>query len=148
MSGANRAGHVAVTRAQCGGKPNVTYADYAVLFLKALLLTDAIETVVLFLVIRLWFRIGRSELSNSLLLFAGIFCSATTLPYLWFVLRWFIAQHGVFLAVGEPAVFLVEAVFYYFVLKIGVKRSLAVSFLCNLASFLIGQCIPHSWLGF
>jgi hypothetical protein len=108
------------------------------LFLKALLLTDAIETAALLLTIRLWFRIGRRELPNSRLLFAGVFCSATTLPYLWFVLPWFIAHRGVFLAVGEPLVFLVEAVFYYFVLKIGMKRSLALSLVCNLASFLIG----------
>jgi hypothetical protein len=47
---------------------------------------DAIETVGLFLIIRLCFKTPRPVLSDSLLLFAGIYCSATTLPYLWFVL--------------------------------------------------------------
>jgi hypothetical protein len=124
------------------------YLRYATLFLKELVLTDAIETTALFLTVRCWFRIGRRELPNSLLLFAGICCSATTLPYLWFVLQWFINHHAVFLAVGETLVFLVEAVFYCFVLKIGVKRSLELSFVCNLASFLIGLLIPFSWLGY
>jgi hypothetical protein len=108
------------------------------LFLKALLLTDAIETVGLFLIIRLWFRIPRSVLSNALLLFAGIYCSATTLPYLWFLLPSFLHPYPVFLVVGELLVFLVEAVFYYFVLKIGLGRSLIVSFVCNTASLMAG----------
>jgi hypothetical protein len=61
-------------------------APIAIAFLKALAVTDAIETVGLFLIVRLWFKIPRLVLSDSLLLFAGIYCSATTLPYLWFVL--------------------------------------------------------------
>ncbi len=109
-----------------------------ILFLKSLLLTDAIETVLLFLIIRLWFKIPRSVLSNALLLFAGIYCSATTLPYLWFVLPSFLHPYLVFLLVGEFLVFVAEAVFYYFVLKIGVRRSLIVSLLCNAASLVAG----------
>jgi hypothetical protein len=108
------------------------------LFLKALLLTDGVETAVLFLIIRLWFRIPRSVLSNALLLFAGIYCSATTLPYLWFVLTRFLHPYAVYLVVGESLVFLAEAVFYYFVLKIGAARSLMVSFVCNAASLAAG----------
>ncbi len=111
---------------------------YEILFLEALLSTVAIETLVLFLVIRLWFKIQRMALSDGLLLFAGIFCSATTLPYLWFVLPRFLKAYVLLAVVGELLVFLVEAVFYYFVLKIGVRRSLLVSFVCNLASVVGG----------
>ncbi len=114
---------------------------YVKAFLRALLLTDAVETLALFLLIRFWLRIGRQELSNSLLLFAGIFCSATTLPYLWFVLNKFITRPNLVIAIGEPLIVLVEAVFYYFVLRIGAQRSLAVSFVCNLASFAVGLLI-------
>jgi hypothetical protein len=67
---------------------NVT-VPIQILFLKSLLLTDAIETGILFLIIRLWFKISGAVLSNGLLLFAGIYCSATTLPYLWFVMPHF-----------------------------------------------------------
>ena len=123
-----------------------------VLFLKALLLTDGVETLVLFLVIRLWFRIPRPVLPNALLLFAGIYYSATTLPYLWFVLPplWsavplpdFLSsyRYAAFLVVGESLVFLAEAVFYFFVLKIGVRRSLLVSLVCNAASLVAGLVI-------
>jgi hypothetical protein len=110
----------------------------AVLFLKALVLTDTIETILLFLIIRLWFKIPRSGLSNSLLLFSGIYCSATTLPYLWFVAPRFLHPYAVLLVVGELGVFLAEAVFYYFVLGIGARRSLIVSFVCNGASLAAG----------
>jgi hypothetical protein len=120
------------------------------LFLEALLLTDVIETLVLFLVIRLWLKIPRPVLSNALLLFAGIYCSATTLPYLWFVLPplWaglrlpgFLHSYAAFLVVGESLVFLAEAVFYYFVLKIGVWRSAIVSLVCNATSLVAGLVI-------
>jgi hypothetical protein len=113
-----------------------------VLFLKAWLFTIAIETLLLFVVIRLWFKIPKAAISNALLLFAGIYCSATTLPYLWFVLPSFLSPYAVFLLVGETLVFLVEAVFYYFVLKIGMPRSLLVSLVCNAASFL-GGLLAH-----
>jgi hypothetical protein len=113
-------------------------ALYEIQFLKALCLTVAIETVVLFLLIRLWFKIQRMVLSNTLLVFAGIFCNSTTLPYLWFVLPRFLKSYTLLAVVSEPLIFLVEAVFYYFVLKIGVKRSLLVSFVCNLASVVGG----------
>jgi hypothetical protein len=109
-----------------------------ILFLKALLLTIAIETLVLFVLIRFWLKIPKTALSNALLIFAGIYCSATTLPYLWLVLPCFLHSYGVFLVIGETLVFLVEAVFYYFVLKTGVVQSLAISFLCNVASLAAG----------
>ena len=116
-------------------------ALYQIQFLKALSMTVAIETTVLFLAIRYAFRIPAAGLSNALLAFAGLFCSATTLPYLWFVLPAFVKTHVLLGLVGEPLIVLVEAVFYYFVLRIGVKRSLLLSLVCNLASFLSGLLI-------
>jgi hypothetical protein len=107
---------------------------YEIQFLEAWASTVAIETVVLFLIIRLWFKIQRVALSDALLLFAGIFCSSATLPYLWFVLPRFLKSYTLLAVVGELLIFLAEAVFYYFVLKIGVRRSLLVSLVCNLAS--------------
>ena len=109
-----------------------------ILFLKEWVLTIAIESLVLFVIIRLWFKIPKTTLSNALLVFAGIYCSATTLPYLWFVLPSFLHSYSVFLVVGETLVFLVEAIFYYFVLNIGLRRSLLVSFVCNSASLAVG----------
>jgi hypothetical protein len=122
-------------------QPMSEIALYQMQFLKALGLAVAIETAVLFLAIRYAFGIGRRVLPNALLAFAGILCSSTTLPYLWFVLPVFLKTRLVLGLVGEPAIVLVEAVFYYFVLRIGVKRSLLVSFVCNLASFMGGMLI-------
>jgi hypothetical protein len=114
---------------------------YEIQFLKALLSTVAVETLVLFLLVRLWFKIQSRMLSNAMVLFAGLFCSSATLPYLWFVLPRFLKSYTLLAVVGELLVFLVEAVFYYFVLKIGVRRSLLVSFVCNLASVMGGLLI-------
>jgi hypothetical protein len=107
-------------------------------FLVALVSTVATETAVLFLLVRCWFKPPATQLSNALVLFAGVFCSSATLPYLWFVLPGFLKPYALLAIVGESAVFLIEAVFYYFVLRIGWKRSLLVSFVCNLASVLVG----------
>ncbi|MDK2830857.1 MAG: hypothetical protein PWQ75_609 [Methanolobus sp.] len=112
---------------------------YEYLFLFSLFLTIIIETSVLFLLIRFYFKID--DLSNSLLLFAGIFSSFSTIPYLWFLLPQFIDSYQDLALIGEISVFLVEAVIYYFVLKVTVQRALILSFTCNLVSFIVGLMV-------
>ncbi|ETA69446.1 hypothetical protein MettiDRAFT_2947 [Methanolobus tindarius DSM 2278] len=112
---------------------------YEYLFLFSLFLTIIIETSVLFLLIRFYFKID--DLSNSLLLFAGIFSSFSTIPYLWFLLPQFIDSYQNLALIGEISVFLVEAVIYYFVLKVTVQRALILSFTCNLVSFIVGLMV-------
>ena len=114
---------------------------YEVQFLIALFLTVLIETITLFIVIRYLFKINNKKIGNIILIFLGIFCSTCTLPYLWFVLPAFIQNFYVLALIGEPAVFIIEAIIYYFVLNLGIKKSLIVSLLCNLMSFLIGLLI-------
>lgn len=108
------------------------------LFTASLLVTIVIETGVLFAVIRLLFKIARTETPTSLLVFTGILASSATLPYLWFVLPHWIHSYWVLALVGEPAVWLAESVFYRFTLKIGFGRAMLVSFLCNGASYAAG----------
>lgn len=60
--------------------------DYHKLFARAVCITLSVELAVLFLVVRLWFKLNSQKLSNPLLLFAGVFASGGTLPWLWFVL--------------------------------------------------------------
>jgi hypothetical protein len=105
----------------------------------SLFLTTIIETAVLFLLIRYYFK--ANDISNSLLLFAGIFSSFSTLPYLWFLLPQFIDSYGILAIVGETSVILTEAIIYYFVLKVNLSRALQLSFSCNISSFLIGLAI-------
>jgi hypothetical protein len=117
---------------------------YEYQFLIALLITIVVETACLFLIIRVVYKKNSYEISNSLLFFLGIFCNTTTLPYLWFILPIFIKTRAIYVVVGESAVVIAEAIVYYFVLRMGIRKSLIISFFCNAASFLIGLLIPFS----
>ncbi len=112
---------------------------YENLFLLALLLTVAVETALLFIIVRLVFK--DKKISNGLLLFTGIICSFATLPYLWFILPFFLTSRALYLLVGELSVFLIEAIIIYFILKLDIRKALLVSFICNLVSFLLGLVI-------
>lgn len=113
-------------------------SEYQERFIVALLLTVVIETAVLFLTVRFGFKLARRTHSNSVLLFAGCCASAGTIPYLWFVLPWFLRSYALLVVGGELLVFLVEAVFYRFVLALGWTRCLLLSFLCNASSAAAG----------
>jgi len=110
-------------------------------FLLSFAITIIIETIILFIIVRKLFKINQRKISNSILLFLGVFCSFSTIPYLWFVLPFFIRNYIYYIIIGELLVLLVESLIYYFVLKIGYKKSFIISLLCNLASFLIGSLI-------
>jgi len=119
------------------------YAEmlYEYLFLEALLFTVFIESLVLFLIIRLIFRIKQKKISSKILLFTGILCSFATLPYLWFLLPLFFHSYLAYVIFGEIIVFILESTIYYFVLGINMKNAAFVSFACNAASFLLGLII-------
>ncbi len=112
--------------------------DYGHQFLKALFLTVVIESACLFLLFRGVFRQDRRVLSDGLLLFAGIVPSALTLPYLWFVLPYFVHSQLSYVLGGEFSVMIVEAALFFVILRIGMKRSVLTSVLCNGVSFLLG----------
>ena len=115
--------------------------QYELLFIFSLVFTILIELIVLFLLLRYAFHIGPKHISTSLVIFAGIFASFATLPYLWFVLPAFIQTRLAWSLIGECSVFLVEAIFYKFTLKTTLRQSLFLSFCCNLASFVLGLFI-------
>ncbi|MBW8888662.1 MAG: hypothetical protein JF616_12975 [Fibrobacteres bacterium] len=110
------------------------------MFLQALGLTVAIETTVLWGVTRL-FRRGGTPPSTGRVLACGILCSSATLPYLWFVLPAWVQDRHALMAIGEPAVTLVEAGILALALPAGPARALALSFACNLVSFLMGLAV-------
>lgn len=114
---------------------------YEIQFLFSLLLTIIIETVILFIVIRRLLKITNKSISNNILFFLGSFCSFSTLPYLWFLLPFFIHNYFYYVLIGEIFVIILESFIYYFILNIGYKKAFIVSFLCNLISFLIGLLI-------
>lgn len=115
--------------------------EYEVLFSRALILTILIETIILFIFIKYLFKISKEKIPNSKLIFAGIFASSLTLPYLWFILPYVINDRIYFIIFGELAVFLAESLFYKFYLNISFKKSLILSFICNLVSFGLGLVV-------
>ena len=126
--------------------------DQAVYFQKfiieGLITTILIETVILFISVRIILKIRSRQLSHQLLIFTGIFCSFTTIPYLWFVLPFYFRRlpnylyftvggvSGLFFTVGEVSVTLIESIIIYFVLKLSYKKSLFLSLLCNSVSVI------------
>ena len=114
--------------------------SYEQMFLFALLFTVAVETAALFLCVRILFRMQQNEASDALLLFCGIALSCATLPYVWFIFPMF-ASGIAYMAGAEAFAFLAEAVGYKFILKLGWKRALALSLICNACSFLLGLMV-------
>jgi hypothetical protein len=110
---------------------------YELRFLLALAVTVVIETAVIFILLRALFKLRSSTLSNARILFAGIFASFATLPYLWFVLPALVKPYWVQVSAGEAGVFAVEAVFYYFVLNVSAKRAAVLSVIANIASIVV-----------
>ena len=112
--------------------------DYELLFLKALAVTVSVETLVLLLLARLAFRRLLPDLSISRLIFAGILCSAATLPYLWFIFPRFIHDRTLMIIIGELSVVLAEAGLYLLILGVDWKKAFILSAFCNAASMAAG----------
>ncbi len=116
---------------------------YEYRFLVSLVLTIAIETIVLFLIARSIFKLDKSHIKDRILIFAGFFSSFATLPYLWFIFPLIIRSYYLLNVFGELSVFLIESIIYYFVLKISINRALLLSFICNITSFLLGLLFSY-----
>ncbi|HUI91622.1 MAG TPA: hypothetical protein VLX68_05165 [Chitinivibrionales bacterium] len=115
--------------------------SYELRFLLALAVTVVTETAVIFILIRALWKSGASSLSNARILFAGIFASSATLPYLWFILPALVKPYIVQVVTGEIGVVMVEAAFYYFTLNVSAKKAGILSLVANAASIVIGLVI-------
>ena len=111
--------------------------SYEQLFIYALIFTMAVETTALFICARVLFKMAQKEAPDALLLFCGAGLSFATLPYVWFIYPVF-ASGAAYIALAEAFAFAAEAISYRLILRIGWKRALALSFICNAASFLLG----------
>jgi hypothetical protein len=112
---------------------------YEFLFLKALLITVSVETIVLFLLFRTIFK--TTNAGNFILLFTGILASMTTLPYAWFILPAFISSKIYYIAFAELSVTFVESFIIMGIIRISYTKALIASVICNAASFLVGLCL-------
>ena len=102
-------------------------------FLKSLLLTIMIEFSVLIMIVKYYLK---KPVTWDRLLFAGIFPSFSTLPYLWFVLPiFFINDFTAYVWVGEISVTLVEIIILFFLLKLTWKEAFLLSVSANISSY-------------
>jgi len=108
---------------------------FQTLFFLALATTWAIEIPVLFGLIRIVFR--DRTISRAEILFAGMLCTALTLPYLWFVIPAYV-NLAYYTVTGETLVIVVEAIILNRVLGLQPKAAIVCSFGMNLASYVLG----------
>lgn len=112
---------------------------YIHFFLTALAFTVAVETALLYILLRSVFK---NRIASGDIFFAGAFASFATIPYVWFVFPYATFwTHNASLLVSEPFAFVVEAFFYNRYLKLGWRVALVVSLICNAASFLLGRLL-------
>lgn len=110
---------------------------YEWMFLRALAVTVAVETLALLAVARLPWMVQTRPASLRLLA-AGFFCSFATLPYLWFVLPAWIKGYHPLMVVGEVSVTVMEGFILAAILPARVGKGLVISLFCNTISFLFG----------
>lgn len=114
-------------------------ADRLVKFWIAWLLTIFIETLVLFIIVKLFFK--KDKILNLRILLVGILASTITLPLLRFVVPLFITDGMWYAVIWELLVTLIEVFVIKYWLKISWWKAILASVVCNLCSYLLGLLI-------
>jgi hypothetical protein len=104
-------------------------------FLLALVTTWIIEIPVLFGLLRIVFR--DRTISRMRIIFAGILCTALTLPYLWFIIPPYV-NLAYYTVIGETLVIIIEAIILNRVLGLQPKAAVTCSAGMNIASYVFG----------
>lgn len=112
-------------------------------YLACLAFSIAIEVPVVIAIVR--YRQRQDPPPWPRIAWTGILATATTLPYLWFLVPGFVPAY-LYWWVGEAMVIVIEAAIIAFVLQVSAKDSLLASTLCNLASLGLGWAVI-SFLG-
>ncbi|TAN47898.1 MAG: hypothetical protein EPN21_16200 [Methylococcaceae bacterium] len=79
--------------------------------------------------------------TGGTVLWAGVFPSMATLPYIWFVFPAFIGQRHLYIATSEVFAVVAEALIIATMLRLKPTVGLALSLAANAASFLLGILI-------
>jgi len=111
---------------------------YEYKFLISLAFTLFIEIITIYLLIKYFCGYDGAKISNSLLFFTGFLSSFATLPYLWFIVPLFIKTRIQYILFGESFVIIFESLIIFFLLRVNLKKSLSISFICNILSFVMG----------
>ena len=117
----------------------LAWADRLTKFLIAWILTILIETIVLFIIAKLFWK--KDQISNKRLIIIWILASTITLPLLRFVLPLFVTDETIYIVVWELTVTLIEIFIIKYWLKISRWKAIIASIICNLCSYLLGVLI-------
>ena len=115
------------------------FALYERNFLYAFLFSQIVEIPVVFILIRHLYKYR--EINTSKIIFVGFMATASTLPYLWFILPFYIFNKTIYVIIGESLVILAETIIYNQLLKIKLSESFKISLAANASSFLFGLFI-------
>ncbi len=114
---------------------------YETEFLKSLFLTITVETAVIILLTKYYFK---NSFSWQKLLFAGIVPSMATIPYLWFIFPIFFDHHyTLYIWFSEITVTLIETLMLYMLLKPSWREAFILSVVANVSSFGIGWVLQR-----
>ena len=109
---------------------------YFISFLKSLLLTIILETIILFFLCKLFFK--KDNIKTWKIILTWIFASSITLPILRFVLPYIFHNYTIYAIVGEVFVTFVEIFIIKYLLDINRQKATIASVVCNLFSEIIG----------
>ena len=114
-------------------------AMYDLHYLRSLALTIFIETSLLFLIVRRFYKPPEAQPGRALLLAGGILASGATLPYVWFVFPAFIRHHALYTILVETFAVVAETAIFTALFRMNWKKALLLSACCNAASFIAGK---------
>ena len=109
-------------------------ADRLAKFWIAWILTILIETIVLFIIVKLFRK--KDQISNWKLFLIWILASTITLPLLRFVLPLFITDERIYMIAWELSVTLIEIFIIKYWLKVSRGKAVIASIVCNVCSYL------------
>jgi hypothetical protein len=104
-------------------------------------LTVAVETAVLFLLLRTVYRTKVPRPGNVMVFAAGILASFATLPYVWFLVPYFAGSRITCVAFSEVFATAAEIPILCAILRIPPTRASVLSLACNLSSFGVGLLV-------
>ena len=103
-------------------------------FILAYLLTILSETLLLWLICKTFIK---ENITTKKIILTWVLCSWITLPMLWYVFPLFMWDEEFYVIWWEILVLIIEAIIMKYMLKLSRLKALLISFVCNLASFIL-----------
>jgi len=113
---------------------------YVAAFCKGFCVTQLVEIPLVWFVLTRQFSASVKPIGTTRIIAAAFFANMATLPYLWFVFPALFDVTGV-VVLGEAAVLVTEACFYYLLLGTSRKAAFLASLTANTGSVLAGLVI-------